>query len=164
MHSKENYRPVSCLTTISKLIEYEMNSQMVNHAKTFFSDKLSAFRKGVGCEQVIMNVTEQWKNAMDNDQIVGTILMDLSKAFDCLPHQLFISKLDAYGYSQNACMLVARKQRVKHYGNKSEWTIMKKGFLKAASLSQGSTTSSSMICFIPLNVKSTTTLMITPLT
>ena len=78
-----------------------MNSQMVNHAKTFFSDKLSAFRKGVGCEHVIMNVTEQWKNAMDNDQIVGTILMDLSKAFNHLPHQLFISKLDAYGYSQN---------------------------------------------------------------
>ena len=45
MYSKENYRPVSCLTTISKLIEYEMNSQMVNHAKTFFSDKLSASEK-----------------------------------------------------------------------------------------------------------------------
>ncbi len=50
-----------------------------------------AFRNGIGCEQVLVNVTEQWKLALNNDKIIGTILMDLSKAFDCLPHKQLIS-------------------------------------------------------------------------
>ncbi len=84
-------------------------------------DKLSAFRKGIGCEQVLVNVTEQWKLALDNYKIVGTILMDLIKAFDCLPHKLLISKLNAYGFNLNACMFIAtyltsRKMRRKSDG------------------------------------------------
>jgi hypothetical protein len=58
--------------------------------------------------------------------------MDLSKAFDSLPHKLFISKLHAYGVTLNSCVLMAsyltnRQQRVKHHGVKSDWYTLKKG-------------------------------------
>ena len=132
MYCKDNYRPVSCLTTVSKIIEYEMCDQTNYHFADVFDDRLSAFRKGIGCEQVLVKVTEQWKNALDNGMIVGTVLMDLSKAFDCLPHKLLISKLYAYGFSISACRFIAsyltdRKMRVKHFGSKSQWSIITKG-------------------------------------
>ena len=50
--------------------------------------------------------------------MVGTILMDLSKAYDCLPHDLLIEKLEAYGLDVNSIRLMnsyldSRHQRVK---------------------------------------------------
>ena len=41
---------------------------------------------------------EEWKEHLDNNFVVGAILMDLSKAFDCVPHDLIIAKLSAYGF------------------------------------------------------------------
>ena len=62
----------------------------------------------------------------------GAVLTDLSKAFDCLPYQLVINKLYAYGFKHDACMLIAsyftgRKQRVRLGGHKSEWLTISKG-------------------------------------
>ena len=58
--------------------------------------------------------------------------MDLSKAFDCLPHSLLISKLHAYGFDHDSCSLVAdylsnRRQRVKLSNCRSSWSYLKKG-------------------------------------
>jgi hypothetical protein len=130
--NKANYRPVSCSVSVSKIIEYQFTSQINSHFEKYFNEKLSAYRQGTGCEHVIINIVEDWKKALDNDKIVGSLLMDLSKAFDCLPHQLLIAKLKAYGFNLNACKLLAsylsnRKQRVKYYGVTSDWSLTKKG-------------------------------------
>ena len=42
-------------------------------------------------------MVEEWKENLDNNLIVGAVLTDLSKAFDCIPHDLLIAKLSAYG-------------------------------------------------------------------
>ena len=129
---KANYRPVSCTTALSKIIEKQLVTQIDAHFQKYFSNKLSAYRKGMGCEHVIINVIEDWKLALDKNKIVGSLLMDLSKAFDCLPHRLLIAKLSAYGFSLKACQLMAsylanRKQRVKYFGEKSNWSVVNKG-------------------------------------
>ena len=61
-----------------------------------------------------------------------TVFMDLSKAFDCLPHGLIIAKLHAYGLSINACDLFSsylcnRFQRVKINNSRSEWALIRQG-------------------------------------
>ena len=59
-----------------------------------------------GCNHVLLKLVEDWKYAIDRGEHVGAILMGLSKAFDCLPHRLLLSKLHAYGVSLDACSLI----------------------------------------------------------
>ena len=61
---------------------------------------------------------ESWKRALDQNKYVGAVLTDLSKAFDCLNHQLLIAKLEAYGFGKQALnfiynYLYNRNQRTK---------------------------------------------------
>ncbi len=76
---------------------YEGMNQLHDHVSHLYSKLLSAFRKGYGCEHVLLHVTEHWKDALDNDKGISTMTMDLSKTFDCVPHSLLIAKLNAYG-------------------------------------------------------------------
>ena len=58
------------------------------------------------------------RKTLDEKEVVGMVLMDLSKADDCLPHDLLTAKLAAYGFRPNRLALISnylsqRKQRVK---------------------------------------------------
>ena len=48
---------------------------------------------------MLIRLLENWKQSLDNQKFVGTVLMDLSKAFDCIPHDLLIAKMHAYGFN-----------------------------------------------------------------
>ena len=127
-----NYRPVSVLSCTSKVLEKVYYDQIYEHFITILSEYLSAFRKNYGCHHVLIKLIEDWKRALDKGEHVGAILMDLSKAFDCLSHRLLLSKLHAYGMSLNACTLIrsyleGRKQRVKISKARSEWRCLAKG-------------------------------------
>ena len=79
-----------------------------------------------------MKFIEDLKVALDKGHKIRTVHMDLSKAFDCLPHGLLIAKLQAYGLSEAACetmldYLKGRKQRVKILNHRSSWKEMTKG-------------------------------------
>ena len=114
----QNYRPVSILPIISKLFERTLEEQLSKHFENIFNPYLSAFRKGFSCQSVLLAITEEWRKALDRGEYVAAILMDLSKAFDCLPPNLITEKLIAYGLSSNAVELINdylsnRKQCVK---------------------------------------------------
>ena len=75
---------------------------------------------------------EDWKQSIDTGKMVGTISVDLSKAFDSLPRGLLIVKLSAYGVDFNSCKLLAsylfnRHRRVKLGDVRSEWSTVTKG-------------------------------------
>ena len=79
---------------------------------------LSRNRKAYSTNHVLLRLIEQWKSALDNKNFVEAVLMGLSKAFDCIPHDLLIAKLHAYGFSENSLTffysyLKRRKQNVK---------------------------------------------------
>ena len=59
----------------------------------------SPYKKGYSCQHVILRLTEYLRQALDNGSAVGTVAMDLSRAFDKMPHALLIAKLNAYGLS-----------------------------------------------------------------
>jgi hypothetical protein len=61
-----------------------------------------SFRSGYGCQTALLKIIEDWKNALDQHKFAAAILMDLSKAFDCLPHDLLLQKLKYYGTSKSA--------------------------------------------------------------
>ena len=69
---------------------------------------------------------EKWRSAVDNKKTFGVLLTDLSKAFDCLSHELLLAKLHAYGFSIPALRLVYsylknKKQRTKINSAYSCW-------------------------------------------
>ena len=59
----------------------------------FFSKFQCGFRKGYSTQQCLLALTEKWKSTVDKGKSFGALLIDLSKAFDCLPHELLIAKL-----------------------------------------------------------------------
>ena len=75
---------------------------------------------------------EDWKKSLDDDKLVGAVLMDLSKAFDCIPHDLLIAKLSAYGFDKTSLKLIfsylkGRRQCVKINDKKSKYMTIKAG-------------------------------------
>ena len=115
---KVNYRPVSVLNTFSKIYERFLQEELAPFIDTCLSKFISAYRKHYGSSHVLMRLIESWKANLDNNKFVGAVLMDLSKAFDCVPHDLLIAKLHAYGLTLDTLVyfysyLKRRKQSVK---------------------------------------------------
>ena len=79
-----------------------------------------------------MSLIEKWKKELDNKGYGGAILMDLSKAFDTINHELLITKLYAYGFSKDALKLIYSYmsdhwQRTKIDKSFSSWSALLKG-------------------------------------
>ena len=105
---KSSYRPVSILIVMSKVYERVMANQLLAYFENIFSPLLSAFQKNHGCLSTLLNMLQHFKNCIDNGRFVGCIGIDLSKAFDCLPHRLTTCKLRAYGASPKSMYFVSK--------------------------------------------------------
>ena len=117
-NSKENYRPVSILSNISKIFERCMFRQISSFMDSYLSKQQCGFRKGYRPQYCLLVMLEKWKNAVDKGKCFGALLTDLSKAFDYLSHQQLLSKLHSYGFDLLALKLIQsylsnRKQRTK---------------------------------------------------
>ena len=124
---KENYRPVSLLPVVSKLFERIMQKQMKTFIDNFLSTSLCGYRKGYNTQYALLAMIEKWKKSLDGKRgYAGAILMDLSKAFDTINHELLIAKLEAYGFGDSALetmqsYLSDRWQRTKVNSSFSTW-------------------------------------------
>ncbi len=97
---KENYRPVSVLPALSKIFEGVLVDQLSEYFKQHLSPYVSGFRKGHDCQSVLIRFNESVKrHLIDNGEAAGALLTDLSKAFDCLPHD------DRLASVKNVCVL-----------------------------------------------------------
>ena len=102
-----NFRPVSLLNTFfSKFYEKVIKDQLVLSMENYFSPMVSAYRKNYSTQHVITRLIEEWRAHLDENFVVGAVLTDLSKAFDCIAHDLLIAKLAAYGFSDTALRYV----------------------------------------------------------
>ena len=100
--------------------------QMSSHFEPIFHKYMFAYRKFHGCSTALLTLTEQWKEELDRHKVTGAVAMDLSKAFDCLPHDLILEKLEFYGLSAKSISLLrsylsSRYQRVKLGNTFSSW-------------------------------------------
>ena len=124
--NKSNYRPVSILPSVSKIFERLMHDEIFSYIDSHLSNYLCGFRKGYSTQYCLIAMLERWKKALDNQHLAGALLTDLSKAFDCLNHELLIAKLEAYGFDYSSLALVysylsERKQRTKINNSFSKW-------------------------------------------
>ena len=125
-NQKDNYRPISILPLISKIFEKLICSQLSNNFDNILSKFQCGFRRGYGPQHCFLLMIDKWKKAVDNNKIFGAVLTDLSKAFDCICHDLPIAKLNAYGLSLPALKLIKdylqnRKQKTKIGSSYSDW-------------------------------------------
>ena len=79
-----------------------MRNQLINYISAFQSPLLGGFRKGCSTEHVLLNFLQTCKASVDKNILAGSILMDLSKAFDCTDRDLLIAKLAVYGLGRDA--------------------------------------------------------------
>ena len=100
------FRPISVIPSTSKIHERILKDKMSHYFKDKLRDILCRFREGYSTQHALIRVMEKWRKCLDNSGIVGSILVDLSKAYDCLPHNLLIAKLVAYEFSINSLCLM----------------------------------------------------------
>ena len=127
---KTNFRPISVLPLLSRVFERVIYNQVGKYMDTFLNKLLCGFRKSRSTQHDLFKLLQQWQKERDNSGLVETILMDLSKAYDCLPHDLIIAKFEAYGLSKSSLSLLldyltSHKQRVKIGSSYSVWNEIK---------------------------------------
>ena len=98
--NKNTYRPVSTLPLLSKVYERVIYEQASNYFEPFFNEILCAFRKAHSTQHTLSELLTSWQTSVNRSGLVGSILMDLLKAYDCLKDNLLLAKLQACGFSK----------------------------------------------------------------
>ena len=65
------------------------------------SNLVSAYRKNYSFQHVLIRLLEEWRKSLDNNYVVGRVLMDLTEGFDCVLQDVLIAKFEAYGIHEN---------------------------------------------------------------
>ena len=94
-----NYRPISLLTSFSKIYEKLMHNRLTNFMETHdsFYEMQYGFRSGRSCEHALLNAQSILLNNLNKNQISLLLLIDFSKAFDMVEHSILLKKLEHYG-------------------------------------------------------------------
>ena len=99
-----NYRPISLLSSFSKIYEKLMHSRVLKFLDSNCSlfESQHGFRPGMSCEHALLNAQNSILHSLNNKQIAVLLLLDYSKAFDVLEHPILLKKLEHYGIRGHA--------------------------------------------------------------
>ena len=129
-----NYRPISILSFYSKVFEKLMYNKLYNFIEAI--DILYAhqygFRRGHSTQQAIITLINKITKSVNSDDFVISVFIDLKKAFDCVPTNILLAKLQAYGIRGDyikwfRSYLTDRTQYVNFNGEESAEHILKCG-------------------------------------
>ena len=117
---EKNYRPVSNLQFIGKLIKRAVNNQLQKHitSNNLMEPMQSAYRAGHSTETALVKVKVDLLNTIDSKEVVCLVLLDLSAAFDTADHQILLDRLkNMFGFTGLvfnwiASYLLGRSQKV----------------------------------------------------
>ena len=129
-----NYRPICLLNVVGKILEKIISIRLIHHLETsrILSNSQFAYREGRGTESAILKFINDIISAFEKGEYTVAVFLDLTKAFDCVDHEILLQKLCHYGVNNVALQwfrsyLSARKQRVKFQGTLSEEKIINIG-------------------------------------
>ena len=130
----ENYRPISILPAISKILEKNIFNQLHDYFQDnkLYCKNQYGFRRNHSTEYAALELIDRVILDMDKGEIPFSICIDLSKAFDTLDHKILINKLQYYGIKDTALDLFQsylsnRRQYVQIGNNKSDTTAITTG-------------------------------------
>ena len=117
------------MPNLSNVFERLMYNQIYPYFDTLFSKFQCGFRKGFNAQHCLLVMIEKWRKTLDKGGETGAVLVELSKAFDCIDNNLLIAKLDAYGFEKQSIdflhsYLTKRKQRTKVDSAYSSWEML----------------------------------------
>ena len=129
-----NFRPISVLPIISKLLERHICTQLMLYLRSFklIVSTQSGFRPHHSTESILIKMTDDWLEVMDQGLYTVAIFLDLRKAFDVVNHDLLITKLQIYGCSPSSLLwfksyLTDRRQCVNLLGTVSNTEVLSSG-------------------------------------
>lgn len=129
-----NYRPISCIPVLAKVLEKVIKIQVCEYFEKFnlFSSSQYGYRNGRCAIQAVDNLVTQLLDALEAKEEAQVTLCDLSKAFDCVQHHILLKKLEYYGlHDKELAMfnsyLTDRKQIVDVRGNLSKEVVINHG-------------------------------------
>ena len=101
-----NYRPASVLTPVSKFFEKLMQKQINEHIKKQIISLFMWIQKGFQYTVCFIVSYRTLEKVLDEKGFGEAVLMDLSKAFDTLNHEVLIAKFSAYGFNNESLKLI----------------------------------------------------------
>ena len=129
-----NYRPISLTSVIGKMLESIIARNIREHLEkhSLIHDSQHGFTKGRSCLTNLLSFYNKVFEAVDRDENYDVIYLDFSKAFDKVPHQRLLLKLQAHGVEGKVlnwvkAWLSNRKQRVQINGKRSDWGCVTSG-------------------------------------
>lgn len=133
-HSPANYRPISLTSIIIKTLERLIHIKVLDfrseHNK--LSDSQHGFRPGHNCQAQLLEAAHQWAENIDHKYSTDVIFLEISKAFDSVPHKGLLLKLDNIGIRGSLLrwidsFLKNRQQRVVINNTSSSWETVTSG-------------------------------------